>query len=298
MHTHRRCRFRALSSSPVRIRRRRRRRLRPAAFPRRSLLRKFKEATTFQRPVSWFFPDHVPRSIFTGPFSLQDYVGASGLRRMVCIRTGDADFVHFLLLLYEFDVAVGGVFVPQRSRDDRSCANSRKRRLSSVRCHGFSDHVPRSIFTGPSSLQGYVGASGLRRMVSIRSEDADFVHFLLLLYGFDVDRGGVFILRRSRDDRSFQGSDDFSVSWFLRYLPVRFRFRVRRMVCMRTVGWSTLLEEASSSRSVPETIALAQIQGSDDFPASGVMVVPRPCSSVDIYWSVFASGLRRRFRVT
>ena len=61
---------------------------------------------------------------------------------------------------------------------------------------------------------------------------------------------------------------------------------------------STSLEESSSSRSVPETIALAQIQGSDDFPASGVMVVPRPCSSVDIYRSVFASGLRRRFRVT
>ena len=75
MHTHRRCRFRALSSSLARTRRRWRSRLRPAAFPRRSLLRKFKEATTFQRPVSWFFPDHVPRSIFTGPFSLQDYVG-------------------------------------------------------------------------------------------------------------------------------------------------------------------------------------------------------------------------------
>ena len=60
------------------------------------------------------------------------------------MRTGDADFVHFLLLLYEFDVAVGGVFVPQRSRDDRSCANSRKRRLSSVRCHGF----PPTMFLG------------------------------------------------------------------------------------------------------------------------------------------------------
>ena len=60
---------------------------------------------------------------------------------MVCIRTGDADFVHFLLLLHGLDVAVGGVFVPQRSRDDYSCANSRKRRLSSVRCHGFSPTI-------------------------------------------------------------------------------------------------------------------------------------------------------------
>ena len=91
MHTHRRCRFRALSSSLARTRRRWRSRLHPAAFPRRSLLRKFKEATTFQRPVSWFFPDHVPRSIFAGPSSLQDYVSTSVLRRTLCIRNCRAD---------------------------------------------------------------------------------------------------------------------------------------------------------------------------------------------------------------
>ena len=246
MHTHRRCRFRALSSSLARTRRRRRRRLPPAAFPRRSLLRKFKEATTFQRPVSWFFPDHVPRSIFTGPFSLQGYVGASGLRRMVCMRTGDADFVHFLLLLYEFDVAVGGVFVPQRSRDDRSCANSRKRRLSSVRCHGCSpDHVLRSTFTGPFSLQGYVGASGLRRMVCIRTGDADSVQFLLLLYGF----------------------------------------RRRKSCRLRPAAF-------------PRRLLLRKFKEATTFQRPVSWFFPDQYCSVDIYRSVFASGLRRRFRVT
>ena len=235
MHTHRRCRFRALSSSLARTRRLWRRRLRPAAFPRRSILRKFKEATTFQRPVSWLFPDHVPRSIFTGPFSLQDYVGASGLRRMVCIRTGDADSAHFLLLLHGLDVAGGDV----ESRSVRSLLRKFKEATTFQRPVSwlFPDHVPRSILAGPSSLQDYVGTSGLRRIACIRTGNADSAHFLLLLHGLDVAGGVVFIPQRSRDDRSCANSRKRRLSsvrchgfpptmFFGRHLPVRFRFRI------------------------------------------------------------------------